>query len=43
MRDFYRKLGQDPFEVLPLTYLIKAGDTSGAEFRRFADHFAEIA
>ena len=27
MRDFYRKLGQDPFEVLPLTYLIKAGDT----------------
>ena len=43
MRDYYRKLGQDPFDVLPLTYLIKAGETSGAEFRRFAENFAEIA
>lgn len=33
----------DPFEVLPLTFLIKSGDISGAEFRRFEDHFAEIS
>jgi len=43
MREYYKKLGQDPFDVLPLTFLIKAGDTSGAEFRRFAETFAEIA
>lgn len=43
MREYYRSQGQDPFEVLPLTFLIKTGDINGAEFRRFEDHFAEIS
>jgi hypothetical protein len=43
MREYYRKIGYDPFEVLPLTFLVKSGDVTSAEFRRFEDHFAEIA
>jgi hypothetical protein len=43
MREYYRKIGQDPFDVLPLTFLIKSGDVTGSEFRRFEDNFAEIA
>jgi hypothetical protein len=43
MREYYRKVGQDPFDVLPLTFLIKSGEVTSGEFRRFEDHFAEIA
>jgi hypothetical protein len=41
MRDYYRSIGEDPFEVLPLTFLIKQGDINGAEFKRFEDYFNE--
>lgn len=43
MREYYRSQGLDPFEVLPLTFLIKSGEVTSSEFRRFEDHYNEIA
>lgn len=43
MREYYMHVGQDPFDVLPLTFLIKSGDITGSEFRRFEDHYAELS
>ena len=43
MRDYYYIIGQDPFEVLPLTFLIKPGKQTGdSDFQRFQMHFTDI-
>ena len=34
MRDYYKQLGKNPFDVLPLTFLVKHG-LQDPEFKRF--------
>ncbi len=34
MRQYYENLGEDPFNVLPLTFLVKSG-LNDPEFMRF--------
>ena len=41
MRKYYKAIGRDPFEVLPLTFHIKGG-TSDIEFLKFLDKHQEI-
>lgn len=38
MRDYYRQMEKDPFEVLPLTFLVKQG-LNDPEFKRFTEYF----
>ena len=37
MRDYYKGIGQNPFSVLPVTYLIS--NTNDAEFKQFEQHY----
>lgn len=41
MRDYYLSMEQDPFEVLPLTFLVKSG-VNDPEFKRFTDYFTNL-
>jgi len=41
MREFYKQVGQDPFQVLPLTFLVKHG-LSDPEFKKFSRVFEEL-
>lgn len=41
MRDYYRKIGEDPFLVLPLTFLVKEG-LADSEFKKFETYFLEL-
>lgn len=41
MRKYYRALGRDPFEVLPLTFHIRTG-TSDPEFFKFTNMYRDI-
>ena len=34
MRDYYNKIGDNPFDILPLTFLVKQG-LIDKEFKRF--------
>jgi len=44
MREYYYLIGEDPFDVLPLTFLIKPKSSSGdSDFQRFTMYFQEIA
>lgn len=43
MRDYYYMTGKDPFEVLPLTFLIKTGKGHGeTDFQRFQLHYQDV-
>ena len=42
MRDYYRQRNQDPFEVLPLTFLVKHG-LSDPEFKRFTAYYEDLS
>ena len=39
MREYYKLVGIDPFEVLPLTFLVKNGITD-SEFVRFEEYYS---
>ena len=41
MRDYYRSIGKDPFEVLPQTFVVEDG-LNDPEFDRFEDEFKKI-
>ena len=41
MRKYYKALGRDPFEVLPLTFHVRTG-TSDPEFLKFIDMHKDI-
>ena len=41
MRDLYRSQGKDPFNVMPITYVINDG-LNDIEFDKFEEHFKEI-
>jgi hypothetical protein len=41
MREYYKSIGEDPFEILPLTFLVKQG-LIDPEFKRFEQYFAEF-
>ena len=44
MREYYYLIGEDPFDVLPLTFLIKPKSSQGdADFQRFTLYFQETA
>ena len=42
MRDYYKSLDEDPFNVLPVTFLVKHG-LNDSEFKRFVDYFNDLA
>jgi len=39
MAQYYKRLGRNPFDNLPLTFHVEAG-TSDSEFVKFKHHFA---
>jgi hypothetical protein len=41
MTKYYRSIGRDPFEVLPLTFHIKSG-TKDKVFYQFRDEFLKL-
>lgn len=41
MRDYYLAVGEDPFSVLPFTFLVKNG-LEDEEFKRFQDYFNDF-
>jgi hypothetical protein len=44
MREYYYLMGKDPFEVLPMTFLIKTGRGTGdTDFQRFALTYQDVA
>jgi hypothetical protein len=44
MREYYYMMKVDPFDVLPLTFLIKTGKGTGdTDFQRFQSFFNEVS
>lgn len=42
MREYYYHMNMDPFDVLPLTFLVKSGSSSAeSDFHRFQLYFGE--
>jgi len=41
MREYYKLVGIDPFEVLPLTFLVKNGITD-SEYVRFEEYYSQL-
>ena len=41
MRKYYKALGRDPFDVLPVTFHVKGG-TNDAEYLKFLEMHSEI-
>jgi len=41
MFNYYSAIGVNPFDVLPLTFLVKRG-LADDEFKTFCDHFYEL-
>ena len=41
MREYYLLMDEDPFEVLPLTFLVKSG-VNDPEFKKFTDYYNEL-
>ena len=43
MREYYYLQGKDPFDVLPLTFLIKTGKGTGdQDFQRFQLYYQDL-
>lgn len=42
MRNYYESMGEDPFKVLPLTFLVKSGNND-PEFAKFQKYFNELS
>jgi len=42
MRDYYGAVGENPFDVLPITFLVKHG-LQDEEFQRFQEYFDVFA
>lgn len=43
MREYYYLIGKDPFEVLPMTFLIKTGRGTGeTDFQRFSITYTDV-
>lgn len=40
MREYYQMMDEDPFQVLPYTFLVK--NNQDEEFKRFLEYFAEL-
>lgn len=41
MRNYYRSIGKDPFEVLPVTFVVEDG-LNDPEFDRFEEFFKGV-
>jgi hypothetical protein len=42
MRDYYKSQNENPFEVLPLTFLVNNG-LEDPDFKRFVEYFNDLA
>ena len=42
MRNYYYMSGMDPFDVLPLTFLIKPSKNGESDFQRFLTYYIDI-